>query len=35
MTPEDTLASMEAVVTDLFYWMSIALMIWLMMSARC
>lgn len=27
MTPEDTLASMEAVVTDLFYWMSIALMI--------
>lgn len=27
MTPEDTLASMEAVVTDFFYWMSIALMI--------
>jgi len=27
VTPEDTLASMEAVVTDLFYWMSIALMI--------
>ena len=27
MTPEDTLASMEGVITDLFYWISIALMI--------
>lgn len=27
MTPEDTLASMEGVITDLFYWVSIALMI--------
>ncbi|WP_332641973.1 ammonium transporter [Aeromicrobium sp.] len=27
MSPEDTLASMESVITDLFYWVSIALMI--------
>lgn len=27
MTPEETLASMNAVITDLFYWLSIALMI--------
>ncbi len=27
MTPEDTLASMEGVMTDFFYWVSIALMI--------
>ncbi len=27
MTPEETLASMNAVITDLFYWVSIALMI--------
>lgn len=27
MSPEDTLASMESAITDLFYWVSIALMI--------
>lgn len=27
MTPEETLAAMGSVLTDLFYWVSIALMI--------